>query len=387
MDDYIYGFKAVQYDEAYYLCQALGGRLPLPRSMDDVNRIRKMAQMTWPNSTSHCKKDYFVPINDILVEDTWVTFYDNKPVEGHIQWQDSEPNGLFYENCAQFSGSGISDTDCTSEPGCALCEFKEKVIYSLRGACEPELRNIHFLGHQNDIDHLSFKNYGTYEIQNKDGIWQWTDVTTNLIIAKMNIMNFNYPMGRRNWTLFESVCDQSSGIRELTLTSCGMEEFTCNDGKCISLTKRCDLKYDCYDRTDERNCELISYPNDYKKDLPPRGHSDTNHVLLISLTVLIESVSVDTALMEIRVSFILEISWNDNRLYFINLKDSSNLNGLTQDNFQKLWLPFIGFMNTVGNAFSEADREAFMFISKLSNKSTVDDSKAQESKIILKTII
>ncbi|KAL7635244.1 UNVERIFIED_CONTAM: hypothetical protein RMT77_014231 [Armadillidium vulgare] len=377
---YAFGFKNIYFKEAYYICKALGSRLPTPTTLEEIQRMIGVADEMWPNRTWFCEQDFFTPLNDAEKEGTWVTYFDDKPFKERIPWGGSEPNGLHYENCAHIAHFGVYDVDCTSQTGCAFCEFSGKVIYSLRGACQmAELRDAYFLAHQNELDHLAFRSYGKFKIENKDGIWQWTDITKNLSLAKMIVTENNYPMGRRNWTLLEEVCEQSSGTRELTLTSCNMNEFTCNDGKCILLTDRCDLKYDCYDRSDEKNCELISFPADYKRDLPPRGNSDTNNSLLITLKALIESVSVDTALMEIRVSFILQLFWSDNRLKFINLKDSISLNGITQDFFPKLWLPFIGFMNTIGNAFSEADREAFMFVNKLENMSKFDDTKSQES--------
>ena len=35
---------------------------------------------------------------------------------------------------------------------------------------------------------------------------------------------------------------------------CNTDEFQCANGQCINSAKRCDLMFDCVDKTDELNC-------------------------------------------------------------------------------------------------------------------------------------
>ena len=46
-------------------------------------------------------------------------------------------------------------------------------------------------------------------------------------------------------------------------------EFTCNDGQCVSMEKRCDQIADCRDGSDEDACRLLSLPTGYNKVVPP----------------------------------------------------------------------------------------------------------------------
>lgn len=73
-----------------------------------------------------------------------------------------------------------------------------------------------------------------------------------------------------NPSLQEVVCGAPPGRRVLTLSPCTLDEFTCTSGICIPFDRRCDLKFDCEDKTDESFCDIINYPADYKSTLPPR---------------------------------------------------------------------------------------------------------------------
>uniref|UniRef100_A0A0P4W812 CUB domain-containing protein n=1 Tax=Scylla olivacea TaxID=85551 RepID=A0A0P4W812_SCYOL len=78
-----------------------------------------------------------------------------------------------------------------------------------------------------------------------------------------------YPFTRL-CTLQVPVCGQKGGQRMLTLSPCVPGEFTCDDGSCIAFSKRCDLKFDCIDKTDESFCDIVNFPGDYRSRLPPR---------------------------------------------------------------------------------------------------------------------
>lgn len=50
----------------------------------------------------------------------------------------------------------------------------------------------------------------------------------------------------------------------LTVETCQVNEFTCSDGNCIPIAKKCNLDFDCRDRSDEITCKyqiIIRYNN------------------------------------------------------------------------------------------------------------------------------
>ncbi|KAK4329194.1 hypothetical protein Pmani_000426 [Petrolisthes manimaculis] len=117
---------------------------------------------------------------------------------------------------------------------------------------------------------LAFQGYGEYLVEQFGDMWVWYNTITNTTMATLSAQALNYPIGRLSWNIKEKVCEQESGQRVLTLSPCQVGEFTCTDGSCIPFAKRCDLKFDCKDKTDESFCDIVNYPGDYRSKLPPR---------------------------------------------------------------------------------------------------------------------
>ena len=42
----------------------------------------------------------------------------------------------------------------------------------------------------------------------------------------------------------------------LLFSECGLEQFRCSNGDCVSLSVRCDFRANCVDGSDERDCGM-----------------------------------------------------------------------------------------------------------------------------------
>ena len=123
---------------------------------------------------------------------------------------------------------------------------------------------------------------------------------------------------------------------------CNDEHFTCNDGTCILMEQRCDRLFDCKDKSDEDNCEIVQmHKESYIKEVPPfkHGQSVDIHVSILLLTInRIELPSTFNAKIK------LNLFWKDYRLTFTNLQPNGNI--IQKETRQNIWIPPLQFTNT-----------------------------------------
>ncbi|XP_064099440.1 uncharacterized protein LOC135210479 [Macrobrachium nipponense] len=273
----------------------------------------------------------------------------------------------------------MADIDCKVDRKCVACTFKEQQRFSLLGSCESEVRNVYFVAYQKLLGELYFMGYGSYYIRKEGEQWVWVDDVKNETIARMEAAKPNYPMGRRVWHLERPVCGQEPNQKRiLLLTPCAENEFTCDDGSCVAHHKRCDLKYDCRDNSDEADCMLIDHPEGYQKHLPPRSNLGEDLSLLVVLSMRVSTMAVKTMEMAVDVTFELTLTWKDNRLQYLNLKVNDTLNVLPLEAMRTLWTPDVTFVNAIGNHHTYVDEYTSMMINRSSEFKTRDETAPAE---------
>ena len=371
-----------------YICESLGTHLPLPKTAVEAVAWLERSRDTWGPET-RCSMEIVVPVNDVAEDGVWRRIYDGAVMDhSDVAWKDGEPNGIVYENCAQIELEGIADIDCLTRVQCAVCEFTRRQVFSLRGTCEAELRNINFLAYQENLGEIMFRGYGEYQIVKENGTWVWSNVVKGYTVATMATNEPDYPMGRRLWNIEKPICNQKEGQRMLLLTPCPEDQYSCNDATCIPRELRCDLKYDCLDRSDEADCNMVVFPKDYKNDLPPRGNGNgVDTRLPVTLEIILETLNVDTTQMTMHLTYKLTLVWLDNRLQYLNMKANDSLNKLPYNTMTELWSPIVGYVNTEGNQHTYVDIEASMHALRRSPPSFVDDSAPAEGNIIIYSLL
>ena len=128
------------------------------------------------------------------------------------------------------------------------------------------------------------------------------------------------PIGRHNWSYIQPT---DTPGEELALSACKIgNQYTCNSGKCLDMSKRCNKILDCPDGSDELLCSIISFPMSYMKAHAPSTTKGAHNEINISAKYIIENIDfIDTVKMRIALTMSIQMAWQDNRLEFKNLHD------------------------------------------------------------------
>ena len=109
------------------------------------------------------------------------------------------------------------------------------------------------------------------EYHTEDKLWHLKVVGVNSVtVATSDASKHSFLLGMSKWTVTGDNIECSQGMpytTDLKLSGCKETEFTCHDGQCIKMEKRCDQILNCRDRSDENDCSLLVLNDGYKKKL------------------------------------------------------------------------------------------------------------------------
>jgi len=335
--------------------------------------------------------------NDEDEEGVWVNPYTHEEVQSAF-WEAGQPNGGRLMNCARtYIDRRWQDSECDLR-FCSLCHFPIRMNLSIRGLCASETKLMegyydlfyYIKGFINLKAH--WRGLGKSHIYFRPRRQTWrlesfydVDRYAEFFADDSNPYDY-FPTGRSEWSVNEGICQMKGGvIYKMSLTNCMYNDgsgydFTCTDGTCVNMDKRCNLQDDCPDGSDERNCDILTLPSDYRSELFPI--TETGDALQVNANVTILAFpEISTLDLSFVADFVLLMRWVDPRLLFNNLRDNYDLNSLSVDLQKQLWMPVLSFPNARQAEGTVVDSGSSTIVLKLGTPLEDDIQRSIEARI------
>ncbi|XP_045103032.1 uncharacterized protein LOC123499296 [Portunus trituberculatus] len=233
---------------------------------------------------------------------------------------------------------GAWDIESCQKKICTACQFERSLPLKIRGLCAES----HF--------DRSYFIYGTLNFRPvfNGARWsriEWRDNSSWLLYQignpdiralMMDSTDTGYPVGVHDYEVIGDNCPEK--VQRLKLTSCRGNTFTCGDGECIDISRRCNLELDCDDHSDELNCDTLIIQPGYEKRLPPpKTDSDTPAGVTIDCDIMLIR-KLDLLSAQLILDVAIKRTWYDSRIHFKNLHPDHNLNQIS-DPMEIVWYP------------------------------------------------
>ncbi|KAK4320578.1 hypothetical protein Pmani_008582 [Petrolisthes manimaculis] len=355
--------------KALHLCQVVGGILAVPQTPEENALVYSNSKDQAKKCSGNVGESYlWIGANDEVDERQWAYWGSGEKVKWEHRWRGSGPNGGVVENClvmlhGENNPGYWSDIACLPTYAfCVPCEFEDNQVMHLKGPalCPGSPFNLQYtLGEERDGSPslMGFFHTDIYW-NNTRAAWIMQSLKVETATAFWSPPHQGvYPFGTWEWTLEDTVCGLESGSNvNFTLSVCGMGKFTCSDGSCISIDKRCDLRVDCPDKSDENLCDPVEKPPNYQMNIPPPSKDNDSSIDILFTINIISFPSVATEDLTFVTTFQLRLQWRDSRLNYINLKKDRTLNLLSPESKLSIWTPRVFFGNAHGNVFTNLNQ-------------------------------
>ena len=347
--------RAKKPEHCKFLCQNLNGRMTSVETPDHYETFRVRARELNPilnHDGSNSISSWLPSARD--ENGRWADIYTNGTITS--EWNQGFPQSNPSKSCA-IGSLGMANWYCLHTGGgwrCS-CSFIKEPFLMLRGLCKDSRMDQTYLPQNSPVDGETTY-YGNRKSFAKflkaDNQWKLETYVYGTT-AISNEISGRFMLGKQNWRVEgdSKKCRGGPYTATLKLTGCNPEgEFTCDDGQCIAMERRCDQvtgkEPNCRDESDENGCQLVVFKNNYNKQIPPFEGGEvpiTNVNISITLMKVVEIEETDHS---IHLQFMISMQWRENRVKFHNLKTKTSLNALAEADVDKLWLPLVVYDNT-----------------------------------------
>ena len=352
-------------------CQKLGGRAPKVVSKDQWQELQRFMKINFfgKDDSLQALDGLWLSVSDAEEEGTWKDFYTGETIKYIGPFTGTGPNGGKIENCAiQISEDKWVDGVCNANRynNFCACSHVKRPHLRLRGLCPDSAVDSLYIPRNNiagQIQYVSSKgSVISYDDENR--LWRLNktgfEITGSSISSKVS-----YILGKHDWTIENdtSICGLGQPYtKQLKLSFCREDQFTCNSGQCVRMEDRCDQLADCTDESDEEDCQLLLLRKGYKKNIPPIVRDPKNPKTLATVPVrvfivLLKIIGIEEVKHSTEIQFRIEMEWYESRATFNNLKENSAMNVLTQQDVERLWHPLVTYANTAQKEMTTLGRQ------------------------------
>ena len=300
--------------------------------------------------------------------------------------------GIFpYKENLVAGFDGYSLGSVCSWPSCFACEmsnsFEKTSTIRMRGLCKNTFFDKEYLISTGPDGYIRYIGTRSTIIDYDETAKQWvmSVVTRPEVVATSNASARSLLVGNNEWVMTgDTECFSGTSTVLLSMTTCTSEEYTCDDGHCIHLSRRCDGRSDCGDVSDEARCKTVEIVDTYNKFLTPQNEQATNgkvFPIVINVTMDISKLSsFDEISSNFGAELTLYLLWMDDRLSFDNLRENQESNVITPSEMSQIWIPKLVFKNTKERKKSIVDEDAKVTVIRRSEGRQSDES-SPENKI------
>lgn len=367
------------FEDSLNLCTKLGLSMALPKNSLENTKLYKMAVLLETECVSAHGVNLWLGAKADLVGKRWTSRKSGEAVTftfGDRRYSRiSERTQCLGQSASSSPGVWKSIT-CFKSKMCTACEKDSGRKFRMKGLCNESLFDRELYMH--DTENMKPVFHGVFysKLFWNNVTWVMTSRLYPNLRATMNIRLNEYPLGRHTWNVAGDLCPE--GETDILMTTCPEDMFTCNDGTCYEKPQRCDQRNDCSDSSDEENCQLIVYPDDYSKTRlpPPKGQDKRAN---ISLNVNVTNIrNMDVLQQEIAFDICVLIRWEDLRLSYHNLRGDTYRN-LVKD-MDPLWLPRLVITDDTESLVDVEERSRSLIVIPGSFPMEEDDSLVIEGK-------
>ena len=306
-------------------------------------KMPKMCLRYWPS-----KRD-----RQMMSDELWI--------RGDGSFEVQKEAILNWEKCDRKQGEGY------------MCEFPSKVFLTFKGLCEMTIIDTRYSFSEHNVLERKITKKRAYvgstgwKLFHNTLTKEWQLVHPFYRDNSLTMINKDVlPVGKQKWLIANDTCNEGkTNTKSLLLSPCRDDQFTCDDGKCIELSKRCNNLEECDDVSDETNCKTVYVDEKkYLKSKPPPSPSNTGRlsVKIDCQVTLIQEINEVQQFLELQ--FFLSLHWIDKRITFYNIKRSVGMNTLSKEEKGMIWMPIVIFHNTKRKLRTMHDEESLVSVSR-----------------------